>query len=209
MENKNKISKDKKNLTDVQIKRLEEFNRVREELLEQGYKEKYLSVSTLKANVMALVIAAPIFVICYLLFLVICGDAYKYIRLNMVFYLVAFLGIVVHELIHGLTWSLFCKKKWRAIGFGVDWSTLTPYCCCNEGLKFKGYVLGCAIPTILVGLLPYTISLLLGNYFLAMFGLFHILCGGGDMYILWLIRKEKEAIIVDHPYLVGCTAFEK
>lgn len=40
-----------KKLTDVQIKRLEEFNRIREELLEQGYKENCLSVSTLKANV--------------------------------------------------------------------------------------------------------------------------------------------------------------
>ncbi|GAB6150180.1 hypothetical protein [Clostridium novyi] len=48
---KSKTSKNKKKLTDVQIKRLEEFNRIREELLEQGYKENCLSVSTLKANV--------------------------------------------------------------------------------------------------------------------------------------------------------------
>ncbi|WP_053957620.1 DUF3267 domain-containing protein [Inediibacterium massiliense] len=209
MENKSKISKDKKNLTDVQIKRLEEFNRVREELLEQGYKEKDLSVSTLKANVMVLVTTAPIFVVCYLLFFAIYGENYKYTRLDIGFWIIVLIGIVVHELIHGITWAVFCKKKWGAIGFGVDWSTLTPYCCCSEGLAFKNYALGCAMPTIVVGLLTYIIGLVLGNYFFAMFGAFHILCGGGDAYILWLIRKEKNAIIVDHPYLVGCVAFEK
>lgn len=42
-----------------------------------------------------------------------------------------------------------------------------------------------------------------------MFGVVHIIAGGGDIYILWMIRKAKNAIIVDHPYLVGCVAFEK
>lgn len=42
MKNESKISKNKKKLTGVQIKRLEEFNKIREELVEQGYKEKRL-----------------------------------------------------------------------------------------------------------------------------------------------------------------------
>ncbi|KEH88525.1 hypothetical protein Z965_04595 [Clostridium novyi A str. BKT29909] len=55
----------------------------------------------------------------------------------------------------------------------------------------------------------YFKSKCLENYFLAMFGVVHIIAGGGDIYILWMIRKAKNAIIVDHPYLVGCVAFEK
>lgn len=209
MKNRSKISKNKKKLTGAEIKRLEEFNRIREEFIEQGYKEKHLNVSTLKANVMVLITTVPIAVIFYLLFFAIYGGNYKYTRLDIVFWFIVFVGIVIHESIHGITWAVFCKKKWRAIGFGVDWSTLTPYCCCSEGLAFKKYALGCAMPTIVVGLLPYIIGLILGNYFLAMFGVLHIVAGGGDVYVLWLIRKVKNAIIVDHPYLVGCVAFEK
>ena len=209
MKNESKISKNKKKLTGVQIKRLEEFNKIREELVEQGYKEKQLNVSALRANIMVLVTTGPIAVIFYLLFLIIYGENYRYMRLDIVFWLIVFLGVVVHELIHGITWAVFCEKKWRAIGFGVDWSTLSPYCCCNEGLAFKKYVLGCVMPTIVVGLLPYIIGLILGNYFCTMFGVVNIIAGGGDVYVLWLIRKVKNAIIVDHPYLVGCVAFEK
>jgi hypothetical protein len=208
MENRNEKSKEKK-LTGAQIKRLEKFNIVRKELIEQGYKEKHLSVSALKANVMVLVTTMPICVIFYLLFFAIYGGEYNHTGLGINFWLIVFVGIVAHELIHGFTWAVFCEKKWKAIGFGIYWPTLSPYCCCSEALTLKKYALGCAMPTIAIGLLSYIVGLVVGDYFWTMFGLVHILCGGGDAYILWLIRKEKNAIIVDHPYLVGCVTFEK
>ena len=31
--------------------------------------------------------------------------------------------------------------------------------------------------------------------------------GGGDAYILWLLRKERQGIILDHPFLGGCVIF--
>ena len=31
------------------------------------------------------------------------------------------LGIVIHELIHGITWSFFAPNGWRSISFGVIW----------------------------------------------------------------------------------------
>ncbi|HAK43025.1 MAG TPA: hypothetical protein DCM59_10425 [Clostridium sp.] len=209
MKNESKVLENKKELTVARQKRLKEFNRIREELLEQGYKEKILSVSYLKANIMALVTSVPVIgILCVLYFVINRGD-YTYDGVNIVFWLFVFAGFALHELIHGITWAAFCEKKWEAIGFGIEWSMITPYCCCNEGLKLNEYALGCAMPTIIVGFLPYIIGLILGNYLFALFGVFHILGGGGDAYILWLIRREKNAIIVDYPYLVGCVAFEK
>jgi hypothetical protein len=209
MENESNQLADKKKLTALQKKRLNEFNKIREELLEKGYKEKPLIISALKANIMVLVTTGPIFLIGYIIFLAIHEGSYKTSKLNLLFWIIAFLGIIIHELIHGITFATFCKKKWQAIGFGVDWSTLTPYCTCNEGLTVNNYRLACALPTIVLGIFPYIIGLALANYYFAMFGLFHILGGGGDVYILWMTRKEKNSIIVDHPYLIGCTAFEK
>ena len=40
-------------------------------------------------------------------------------------------GIVVHELIHGLTWAYFAKKGFKSIRFGIFWEMLTPYCHCS------------------------------------------------------------------------------
>ncbi len=110
MKMKNKESKEKMNLSPIQKKRLEEFTRVREELLEQGYKEKKLNVSALKANIMVLVSAAPISLICWLLFL---GIHKSYGPLNTEFWLIVFLGAIPHELIHGFTWGIFVKKSGR------------------------------------------------------------------------------------------------
>lgn len=50
--------------------------------------------------------------ICYLLFFAIYGGNYKYVRLDIVFWFIVFVGIIVHELIHGITWAVFCEKKW-------------------------------------------------------------------------------------------------
>ncbi|GAA0738468.1 DUF3267 domain-containing protein [Clostridium oceanicum] len=199
----------KKKLSKFKGKRIDQFNRISEGLINRGYKEKLLTVTTLKANVMAILIFLPIYMICCLLFHMIYKDNYSYPMLNSVFWIVVVIGIVVHEFIHGITWGYSCKKGYKAISFGFELSTLTPYCCCSEAMPFKNYALGCAMPTIILGIIPYIIGLILGNYYYAMFGGLHILCGGGDMYVLWLIRKNYNSIIVDHPYLVGCVAFEK
>ena len=43
-------------------------------------------------------------------------------------FILMFVGIVVHELIHGLTWACYAKSGWKSISFGVMWKLLTPYC---------------------------------------------------------------------------------
>ena len=44
------------------------------------------------------------------------------------FFLMMFVGIALHELIHGLTWAIFIKERFQAIRFGVIWKYVTPYC---------------------------------------------------------------------------------
>ena len=202
-----------KKFTKIQQKRLEVFNNVRSKLIEEGYKEKNITITPIKANIMVLVTTVPICIICTILFWTIymkgkgffIGD----ISVLGVFWIMMVIGIIIHELIHGLFWSLSTKEKWKSIGFGVDWGTITPYCTCNEELKIKNYAIAVAMPTIILGVIPYLIALITGNLFLALFGIIQLMGGGGDLYILWLIRKEKNALLLDHPYLVGCVSFEK
>lgn len=202
--------KNKSKSPTIKEKRIAEFNRLQKELLEQGYKEKDLIISPLKANIMGIATTLPIAIACSVLYLTFYNMKYLYTLWDAIFMLLTFiLGAVVHELIHGASWSAFCEKKWAAISFGIDIPTLTPYCCCNEGLTLKKYSLGCAMPGLLLGVFPYIIGLITGNFYFAFFGVMHILLAGGDAYMLLLVRKEKTAILVDHPYLVGCVSFEK
>lgn len=119
--------------------------------------------------------------------------------------MVAFLvGIIIHELIHGLYWGVFAKEGFRSIKFGVIWKALTPYCHCKEALKVKHYRIGILLPTIILGFLPIILSWITGRYELLIFGIFLTIGGGGDFLIVWMMRKlKKEEMIKDHPYKLG------
>jgi hypothetical protein len=121
---------------------------------------------------------------------------------------IVLVGIVSHELLHGIGWSIYAKEGWKSIKFGVTWKFLTPYCHCKEPLLIKFYRFGTALPAIIIGIIPSFISLLSGNIWLMLFGLFFTFAAGGDFLILWLLSKENSsALIQDHPDKIGCIIF--
>ncbi len=119
-------------------------------------------------------------------------------------------GIVVHELIHGLVWSLFAKNGLKSIKFGVLIKLLTPYCHCKEPLKVKHYILGAIMPAIVLGFLPAVFAIILGNIPLLLFAVFFTMAAIGDAMIINLIRKEnKNSLVLDHPTEAGCYIFRE
>lgn len=114
-------------------------------------------------------------------------------------------GVLAHELIHGLTWAFFCRNGWKSIRFGIIWTALTPYAHCKEPLKVGPYRLGAVMPAILLGLLPSVLGLLMGNISIFAFGLFFTWSAGGDFIMLWLTRHlHPEQLVQDHPDKIGC-----
>ena len=78
---------------------------------------------------------------------------------------------------------------------------------CRKWLSVAQYALVIVLPTLLLGFLPYLIGLAFSLLPIALYGLLFIFMGGGDAYILWLIRKERQGVILDHPFLGGCVIF--
>ena len=119
-------------------------------------------------------------------------------------FFIMILGIVMHELIHGITFSLFTKNGFKAIRFGVLWKKLTPYCHCKEPLPVKQYIIGGIMPAILLGFLPFIYALIFGNLFWLIFAIFFTIVAIGDFCIIFLLRKEdKNSMVLDHPSEVG------
>lgn len=174
--------------------------------------KKDFSVSMLEANIYAVIAALPFIVVLVGL------DIYVWKWRNYfrelfalepqyfsLFMLAIFIGIVIHELIHGLTWQFFSKKKSNAIRYGIDWKTMSPYAHCKEPMEIKAYRLGVVMPAIILGFLPSIIGILTGNPLIFIFGLVFILAAGGDILILWLIRNVTDGSLVeDHPKRAGC-----
>lgn len=193
-------------LSAAQRKRLDGFNRTREQLLDQGYLGKSLTVSAKQMNKMAVVIGLPFGLMMYWVY----SAAFRSsLTASLALLLILIAGTVLHELIHGLVWVIFCRQGWKSVAFGIDRATGSPYCYCSEGLSYWQYVLGSIMPTLILGPACFLLGWAAGSPLLIVSAIFQVFGGGGDMYLLWLIRNEKRAILLDHPYLMGCVAFEK
>ena len=101
--------------------------------------------------------------------------------------------LVVHECIHGLTWSLFAPNHFASISFGVIWKALTPYCTCNAPLKRWQYVLGTAMPTLVLGVGLTAAAAVLHQNALFLLAEIMILGGGGDCLIILHMLRYRPA----------------
>lgn len=119
-------------------------------------------------------------------------------------------GVVLHELIHGITWSFFTRHGFRSIRFGIMSKALTPYCHCKEPLSKNQYILGAIMPSILLGVIPGIWAIAMGNAVALYWGVFFTIAAVGDFMIISLIRKEaRNVFILDHPTEAGCYVFRR
>ena len=186
---------------------------------EDTYRKTEITVTVAQANVRALAFILPILVLYSLPYLLLWHGQFSWDNLkefagayrdNLVYYpfltvAVIVVGVVVHELLHGITWALFCKNGLRSISFGIHWKLLTPYCHCKEPLLLKHYLLGGLMPGFILGLLPAVYGLATGHFGWWMFGLFFSIAAAGDLLIVWMLRgQHRKALVLDHPEKIGC-----
>lgn len=169
-----------------------------------------LSVSMERANLIVLFIAPPVVILQFLLFELLHPSGALMTWHIAVFVLIVLAGVVVHELIHGVTWAVFGHKPWSSIKFGIQTRTLTPYCHVKEPIEVSAYRIGAFMPGLLVGILPFIYSLVSGDPNWFWFSLIHTSASGGDWLVLWLLRKVKKGSLVeDHPSQAGCYVIEE
>lgn len=167
--------------------------------------EKELTASGVKLNIVLI----PFMVIAYFVL----SGAYNYFWGDIeeshmaagLFIPLLVVSIVVHELIHGLTWMVVGKLQWKDIKYGFIWQAMMPYAHSKKPLNKRGYQWGAAMPGLILGVLPYLLGLCFGLSDVANLGMIMTICAGGDAWILWIIRKEPiDAFIIDHPSKAGC-----
>ena len=168
-----------------------------------------LSISMARANIIVLFISVPVALLQVLIFVMLHGMDNLAITWGSFLLFAVLLGIGMHELIHGISWVIFGRKPFSAIKFGFQWKTVTPYAHLKEPVEVNAYRIGGFMPGFILGILPYGLSLLLGDGNLFWFSLVHTAAAGGDWLILWLLRNVKLATLVeDHPTNAGCYVLE-
>lgn len=176
-------------------------------------KKRDLSISMLRANVLALLIMIPVAILQFSLFALWNGAGEVSVTLNLLnmltFALIVVVSIVLHEFIHGFTWVVFGEKPFSAVHFGVQWKVLTPFAHLKEPIEVRVYRAGGFMPGFVLGILPFFLSLVTGNGGLLWFGVLQTAAASGDWLILWLLRNVKsDSMVEDHPSRAGCYVFE-
>lgn len=211
------MAKNERKLTPAEQKRKEQFALVCEEMERQGYRKIDLTIGVVKANLLALIVMLPFAVLSGAVVL----SRVSFLSMAesmspfdfLLYLLVMLLLTAVHEGIHALTWAMFGKDYWKSIRFGVIWKALTPYCTCLRPAKRGQYILGAAMPTLVLGIGLTAAAARTGIFWVFILALAMIFGGGGDFTIILkiLLHRQcgKEAVYYDHPYECGVVVFEK
>ena len=214
MENDNS---ENRRLSADEQKRKSFFDAVVARLTAEGYTRKNLTTTAIKGNVYGTlggVVAAVPFAVGYVLkngMASLHGDSAN----GLAFFIMLIGGlvsIVIHEFIHGFTWSRFTPHGFKDVAFGIILEALTPYCSCREPLRKGQYIAGCVMPCIVLGIIPTLVSIFIANPYLFFYGIFMIVCAGGDLLIFSMILNSKlkdTDLFLDHPTDIGLVVFTK
>ena len=209
------MADDKRKLTEKELKRKSDFEKFNSEMQQKGYKMKNIIINAQQAKPLCLLIMLPFMALAFWIYYKVNGfdlDCLSWGFLVALLMLILCLSIL-HELIHGITWSLFTKNHFHSIDFGFIWSSFSPYCTCSEPLEKWQYLLGTAMPTLVLGGGAAVVSVMTNQLLLFILAEYMILSGGGDFLIIlksMLYRTDKqESVYCDHPYECGFVVFEK
>lgn len=188
-------------------------------------KERKLTVNITKANIFSIILMAAVAIPTIIVWILLWGktgflfseekeaiqDApWDFYSKYFIFMALFVIGIVAHELVHGLTWAHYASKGWKTISFGVMWKMLTPYCHCDEPLQVRPYCIGALMPCLVMGIVPWMIGLCVGSLMLTTFGVLFIAAASGDILIVWELRNEPaHATVLDHPTEAGCIIYKE
>ncbi|MDU5526682.1 MAG: DUF3267 domain-containing protein [Finegoldia magna] len=194
------------------------FNKITEDLLKEGYISKDVSIEMFKAHLLTIILLGPlVFLILKIYERIYSPYSLAHILLDSKSLLLLGITIivltVVHEVLHGFTWSLFTPRGIKDISFGFILKYLSPYCTCKVPLKRWQYTLGVLMPLIVLGIIPTIIGLFAGIASITIIGALFIIGAGGDLVMIYLIMsykpERKEILVYDNPTKIGVRFFEK
>ncbi len=174
-----------------------------------------LSVGVGKAYVYVILAVAPIVAILALIYVGLWGRANFIAGLGQFTSMpnilpVLILGVPLHEFLHAVGWSVFGCIPIREVKFGLMWKVLTPYAHLRNPIRAFAYKAGAISPSLVMGLLPYALGLVIGHAWLVNFGLLFILAAGWDMLVIWKLRSvNHDAMVIDHPTRAGCIVLDE
>lgn len=114
-------------------------------------------------------------------------------------------GVLAHELLHATGFLVFGRAPRGQVRIGFQRRTLTPFANCSAPVAASAYRASALLPALVLGGLPLLAAWATGSVALLLWGFVMLALAGGDLAAVWAMRSvPPDALVVDHPNLVGC-----
>lgn len=176
----------------------------------EGYKIVEKTISLKKANIVCIGLFVVFGALCCLVFFLLWGKGGMNFMGEefLLFAGLLWVGIVLHELVHGITWLLLTHKGFHHLKFGLMKGAA--YCHIDVPMIKHHYIIGALMPLFLVGIVPLVVAFCIGSLLWLLLGVIFVVSAIGDIMIVWAVRKEpSDALIYDHPTEGGCFVYHK
>ncbi|SNR24442.1 DUF3267 domain-containing protein [Flavobacterium sp. ov086] len=184
---------------------------------------KEVSIDSKKVQVIGIIISIPIIVLFVLVLCLKWDEVFKQnlkeIKESLLFFdnkranvvlvilipnLIIILGIIIHELIHGVFMAFFSENSWKSVRFGFVKKYLMPFANCKEALLSKKMLIVSLAPFFILGFFPSLYGIFYNNLFFLFIGFSMTLGAVGDFIYAYLIIKTGLGYkLLDHDSKVG------
>ncbi len=160
------------------------YELIEDKIIPEQYKRKFI----IKLNVYALIFT----VVAIFIVMIIMGSG----SFNSIEVLVLMLGyfvfIVVHELLHGMSFVLDKNVTWSNIKFGLVLKSGMAYCISQVPVKVRISRLSLMMPVYIFCLPMIVVGIILNNAAIGIFGVIYLSGSIGDFYYMWKLRKTSK-----------------
>jgi len=189
----------------------------KEQFENENYEKVLIPVSILGASLYSIVLMIGFGALFGYIFHLIWGGLLNHLILSspILFFILILLYILAHEGIHALFAGIFSTNGFKSIKLGIAGYKIlfSPYCHCREVLTIKQFLIVSYMPTVILGIIPVIVALLVGRIDFLIIGILMIGGGGGDiLYCLRLLKEKQDDYVYELPNdesLMGLVVYRK
>lgn len=162
---------------------------------------------TYKLNMTILnIMAIMLFVIVSgLVYLIECSDKYVINSNIIILFLLMFVWLIFHEILHGIGFGLFKEVDNKNITYGMFLERGVFYCMCKQNIGKKVILTSLLFPVIIIGFVTLIIGMWFNCFLLVYLSVLNIVSSIGDIVmIIYFLKAPDDIIYLD---LDDCTSF--
>ena len=123
----------------------------------------------------------------------------------LVLFILMFVWLMVHEVIHGIGFALFKEVNKKNIVFGMALEKGVFYCMCKQKISKKVIFTSLLFPVTIIGIITMILGIIINNGMLVYLSIFNIVGSIGDIVMsIYFCRCPNDVSYLD---LDDCTGF--